>query len=44
MSNGPCWTGPARAWLDPARGAPVQVRHGLVSCRAGPARGLADAA
>jgi hypothetical protein len=31
--------GPARARLGPARGAPVQARHGSVSCRAGPAAG-----
>jgi hypothetical protein len=48
MSNGPGRAGPgraglARARLGPARGAPVQAQHGLVSCRAGSARGLANA-
>jgi hypothetical protein len=28
MSNGPCRAGPAWARLGPARGAPVQARHG----------------
>jgi hypothetical protein len=44
MSNGPCRAGPARARLGPARWTPVQTRHSLVSCRARPARGLANAA
>jgi hypothetical protein len=35
---------PGRPRLGLARGAPVQARHGSVSCRAGPTRGLADAA
>jgi hypothetical protein len=44
MSNGPCRAGLVRARLGLARGAPVEARHGSVSCRAGPTRGLANAA
>jgi hypothetical protein len=43
MSNGSCRPGPARVQLDPTRGASVQAWHNSVSCRARPARGLADA-